>query len=145
MASIFSTEPTSQSRTFVTISDVTDSHPLSSFFYHVKYTLTSIIFICKLLLYSSSISGCISASIACALHGHKYTFPMTPFPGVTVQSLFTEGTQIPAFGDEDVGDECIRFKMGRQVEHHLNNWCVPKKLPVNQIFFRIKSHFPTDF
>lgn len=29
--------------------------PLSSFFYHVKYTLTSIIFICKLLLYTSSI------------------------------------------------------------------------------------------
>lgn len=41
---------------FVTISDGTDFLLFHLFFfYHVKYTLTSIIFICKLLLYTSSI------------------------------------------------------------------------------------------
>lgn len=32
--------------------------------------------------------------------------------------------------------------MSRQVEHLLNNWFVPKKLPVNQIFSESNHIFP---
>lgn len=66
-----------------TITDVTDCSPLSSFFYHVKHTFTSIIFICKLLAHSPSITCRICASAACAPLG-RTPFPTTPFREVTV-------------------------------------------------------------
>lgn len=124
-----------QSRIFVTISDVTDLRPLSSFFYHVKYTLTSIIFICKLCLYGSSIMGHISASIAKALLGHRSCSQWRPFLG----SLHRRNPNLSS--GNGVDNECRKVKVdgqGRKLSQQLV--CFPPKVLGKSELFAESNH-----